>query len=60
MTLFDPEPLTWNQRDALAHAEWWEQAAREQPNTPGGRAFAADATETAQRLRDESRIDRSH
>lgn len=55
MTLFDAAPMTWNQRDALAHAEWWDECAREQPNTMRGRAFAAEAREAAERLREESR-----
>lgn len=56
MTLFDAPPappLTWTQRDALRHAEYWEEMAREQTNSPRGRAFAVECREAAQRLRKE-------
>lgn len=57
MTLFDAPPappLTWIQRDTLRHAAYWEEMAREQTNSPRGRAFAEDAFATARRLRKEA------
>lgn len=45
---------TWRRQDCLRHAREWEQIAKDQPNTPRGRALAADARATAERLRTEA------
>lgn len=41
-------------RDCLRHAAEWERMAQEQPNTPRGRAFALEASATAEHFRKES------